>query len=102
MNNSYVTAVICFHLFLYSSNCPSCAADRELLKNFTREEIRDRILRKLGFAHAPNVSAADAVPVRLVRQLLSRYRHQLGGEGEGEKGQHGMQNDQVRFETTMV
>ncbi len=63
-------------------NCSSCV-DRELFKNFTREDVREKILRKLGMSEAPNVSAADAVPTHLVRQLLSRYRHHL------------MQNDQA-------
>ncbi len=73
----------------HTHSCPSCAADRELLKNFTRAEIRDRILRKLGMAHAPNVST-EAVPMRLVRQLLSRYRHHLADRDR----ERGMQGDQ--------
>jgi len=66
--------------------CSSCV-DRELFKNFTREEIKERILRKLGMSSPPNVTASQ-VPAQLVRQLLSRYRRQLDALNDEE-----MQND---------
>ena len=44
-------------------------------------------------AHAPNVST-EAVPMRLVRQLLARYRHHLVGGGGGSDGAERMQGDQ--------
>lgn len=51
--------------------------DRELYLNFTREEIRKEILRKLDLKAPPNVSAAS-VPQHLIRQLMDKYRHELG------------------------
>lgn len=57
------------------TNCTSCV-DRELYLNFTKEEIRKEILRKLDLKEPPNVSV-DAVPKHLIKQLLDRYRHDL-------------------------
>ena len=55
--------------------CVSCV-DRELFKNFTREEIREKILRKLGMVSAPNVTA-EGIPEHLIKQLVKRYRHEF-------------------------
>ena len=51
--------------------CLSCA-DRELFKNYTREEVKEKILRKLGMVAPPNVTT-EAVPEHLLNRLLNRY-----------------------------
>ena len=51
--------------------CLSCA-DRELFKNFTRQEVKEKILRKLGMIAPPNVTT-EAVPEHLLNRLLNRW-----------------------------
>ena len=60
--------------------CSSCV-DRELFKNFTRIEIRDKILRKLGMYQPPNVTV-DNIPKYLVNKLMSKYGNELGVQGD--------------------
>ena len=55
--------------------CLSCA-DRELFKNYTREEVKEKILRKLGMVAPPNVTT-EAVPEHLLNRLLNRYEMPL-------------------------
>lgn len=57
-------------------HCPSCL-DREFFVNFTKQELKTEILRKLGMRSAPEVSAADLVPKHIVKQLLNQHQDQL-------------------------
>ena len=58
----------------HRGGCGSCA-DRELFKAFTKEDIKEKILKKLGMdgpgRGPPNVTA-EVVPNKLVRQLMER------------------------------
>ena len=58
------------HFLPHVQPCLSCA-DRELFKNFTREEVKEKILRKLGMIAPPNVTT-EAVPEHLLNRLLNR------------------------------
>ena len=60
--------------------CLSCAADRELFKNFTREEVKGKILRKLGMIAPPNVTA-QAIPEHILNRLLNRFQREFEVQG---------------------
>ena len=50
-------------------NCVSCAG-RDLFLNFTKEELRVEILRKLGMRAPPEVAAKKIMPKHVVRHLV--------------------------------
>ncbi|XP_059084491.1 growth/differentiation factor 8-like [Tigriopus californicus] len=81
-------------------NCSSCV-DRELFKNFTKEEIREKILRKLGMVNPPNIST-EAVPDHLVRQLLSRYHRELDIQGDQNTERMNQEEDDFHFQTKQI
>lgn len=81
-------------------NCSSCV-DRELFKNFTKEEIREKILRKLGMVSPPNIST-EAVPDHLVRQLLSRYHRELEIQGDQNTERMDVDEDDFHFQTKQI
>ena len=62
------------------SMCSSCV-DRQLYLNFTKEEIRKDILRKLDMNAPPKVSAKD-IPEHLVRELIRKYGGDLQMMGD--------------------
>ena len=59
------------------SMCASCV-DRQLYLNYTKEEIRRDILRKLDMRIAPDVSAKDVLPQKLLRDLMRSHRAKYG------------------------
>ena len=50
-------------------NCVSCAG-RDLFLNFTKEELRVEILRKLGMRAPPEVVAKKIIPNHLAKHLV--------------------------------
>ena len=53
-------------------NCVSCAG-RDLFLNFTKEELRVEILRKLGMRAPPEVAAKKIMPKHVVRHLVNIF-----------------------------
>jgi hypothetical protein len=64
-----------------SNGCVSCAG-RDLFLNFTKEELRVEILRKLGMRAPPEVAAKKIIPKNVVRHLMHKHSHELGGSNE--------------------
>ena len=58
-----------------TKNCTACM-NRELYLNFTKEELRKEILRKLNLKAPPNVNV-DMVPKHMIAQMRNKYRHDL-------------------------
>ena len=76
----------------------SCV-DRELFKNFTREEIREKILRKLGMVNPPNVTT-DSVPVSLAH--LRRFDWQGWFSPIHLRGHQGLAASQAQIDYRIV
>ena len=64
-----------------SNGCTACAG-RDLFLNFTKEELRVEILRKLGMRAPPDVAAKKLIPKNVVRHLMHKHSQELTSSNE--------------------
>ena len=64
-----------------SNGCTACAG-RDLFLNFTKEELRVEILRKLGMRAPPDVAAKKLIPKNVVKHLMHKHSQELTNSNE--------------------
>ena len=88
-----------------NKSCSSCVNNRELYINYTKEAIKQDILKKLGMKNPPNVQKAN-VPKHLIRQMVEKYaphsyEHQ-GIQNDAPARINEIEDDEDHFQTKVM